>query len=199
MTQLDQRSLCSLHVSPPNSQDRIEGKRRSLWSEIGPIDWSIDVVLQLAGAARRRSCGRHGRVHGFARRGRHLRPLLSQVLNQRINLLLWFDDSWCRFGFRRGGSSPWSKRRRRRALSQRRWSSMFTPEGRLRDEGVQMLKRVRSGVRNLMRFIYLFIFAAGALGIDLSCLWCRGLIRASELWSGLFCLECKSPEAFDVF
>ncbi|KAJ3692740.1 hypothetical protein LUZ60_011835 [Juncus effusus] len=46
----------------------------------------------------------------------------------------------------RGGlKSPWSRRKRRRALSHRQWSKQFSANGRLRDGGAKFLKRVRSG------------------------------------------------------
>ncbi|KAF6153713.1 hypothetical protein GIB67_000946 [Kingdonia uniflora] len=41
--------------------------------------------------------------------------------------------------------SPWSHRRRKHALSPRRWKNIFTPDGRLCDGGVKFLKKVRSG------------------------------------------------------
>ncbi|KAJ4841245.1 hypothetical protein Tsubulata_022384, partial [Turnera subulata] len=41
--------------------------------------------------------------------------------------------------------SPWSRRKRRRALSPRQWRSLFTADGKLRDGGVKFLKKVRSG------------------------------------------------------
>ncbi|XP_020582534.1 GTPase-activating protein gyp7-like isoform X2 [Phalaenopsis equestris] len=41
--------------------------------------------------------------------------------------------------------SPWSRRKRKRVLSHRYWSSLFTPEGKLRDGGYKFLKKVRSG------------------------------------------------------
>ncbi|GMJ10911.1 hypothetical protein like AT3G49350 [Hibiscus trionum] len=40
--------------------------------------------------------------------------------------------------------SPWSRRRKKHALSPHQWRSLFTPDGRLRDGGVNFLKRVRS-------------------------------------------------------
>ncbi|KAG9452603.1 hypothetical protein H6P81_005507 [Aristolochia fimbriata] len=46
---------------------------------------------------------------------------------------------------RRGSlKSPWSRRRRKHALSPRLWKSLFTPDGKLRD-GVKFLKKIRSG------------------------------------------------------
>ncbi|KAF8412078.1 hypothetical protein HHK36_000032 [Tetracentron sinense] len=41
--------------------------------------------------------------------------------------------------------SPWSRRRRKHALSPQHWKSLFTPDGKLRDGGVKFLKKVRSG------------------------------------------------------
>ncbi|XWS48628.1 hypothetical protein CRYUN_Cryun13aG0092600 [Craigia yunnanensis] len=40
--------------------------------------------------------------------------------------------------------SPWSRQRKKHALSPQKWRSLFTPEGRLRDGGVKFLKKVRS-------------------------------------------------------
>ncbi|XVE58301.1 hypothetical protein DITRI_Ditri04bG0159300 [Diplodiscus trichospermus] len=39
--------------------------------------------------------------------------------------------------------SPWSRRRKKHALSPQQWRSLFTPDGRLRDAGVKFLKKVR--------------------------------------------------------
>ncbi|XP_020094492.1 GTPase-activating protein gyp7-like [Ananas comosus] len=47
---------------------------------------------------------------------------------------------------RRGSlRSPWSRRRRKGALTKQQWRSLFTPEGKLVDGGVRFLKIVRSG------------------------------------------------------
>ncbi|XP_039045939.1 small G protein signaling modulator 1-like [Hibiscus syriacus] len=40
--------------------------------------------------------------------------------------------------------SPWSRRRKKQALSPQQWRSLFSPDGRLRDGGVNFLKKVRS-------------------------------------------------------
>ncbi|AED96378.1 unnamed protein product [Arabidopsis thaliana] len=40
--------------------------------------------------------------------------------------------------------SPWSRRKRKWALTPHQWRSLFTPEGKLRDGGVGFLKKVRS-------------------------------------------------------
>ncbi|XP_072962978.1 rab GTPase-activating protein 22-like [Typha angustifolia] len=41
--------------------------------------------------------------------------------------------------------SPWSRRRRKHALTRQQWKGLFAPNGRLRDGGVKFLKKVRSG------------------------------------------------------
>ncbi|XP_073118999.1 rab GTPase-activating protein 22-like [Henckelia pumila] len=41
--------------------------------------------------------------------------------------------------------SPWSRRKRKRILSFQQWRTFFTPEGKLRDGGSKLLKKVRSG------------------------------------------------------
>ncbi|MED6111779.1 Rab GTPase-activating protein 22 [Stylosanthes scabra] len=50
------------------------------------------------------------------------------------------------YGASRGRlKSPWSRRRRKHALSSQQWKSLFTQDGKLRDGGIKFLKRVRSG------------------------------------------------------
>ncbi|KAL8167435.1 hypothetical protein V2J09_008934, partial [Rumex salicifolius] len=46
---------------------------------------------------------------------------------------------------RRNQKSPWSLRKRKHVLSPPQWRSFFTPDGILHDEGVPLLKNVRSG------------------------------------------------------
>ncbi|XP_047093623.1 rab GTPase-activating protein 22-like [Lolium rigidum] len=47
---------------------------------------------------------------------------------------------------RRGGiKSPWRRRRRKPVLASKEWRSLFTPEGKLYDGGVKLVKRVRNG------------------------------------------------------
>ncbi|XP_020114763.1 uncharacterized protein DDB_G0271670-like [Ananas comosus] len=41
--------------------------------------------------------------------------------------------------------SPWSRKKRKRALSRRQWYCLFSADGRLRDGGAKFLKKVRSG------------------------------------------------------
>ncbi|KAF0924373.1 hypothetical protein E2562_010049 [Oryza meyeriana var. granulata] len=46
----------------------------------------------------------------------------------------------------RGGiKSPWSRRKRKRALSRQQWEGLFSANGKLRDGGKKFLKKVRSG------------------------------------------------------
>ncbi|ESQ31982.1 hypothetical protein EUTSA_v10003978mg [Eutrema salsugineum] len=40
--------------------------------------------------------------------------------------------------------SPWSRRKRKKPLTPRRWKRLFTPEGRIRNCGVDLLKKIRS-------------------------------------------------------
>ncbi|KAL2902912.1 Aliphatic nitrilase [Bienertia sinuspersici] len=42
--------------------------------------------------------------------------------------------------------SPWSRRRRKRALLPKQWKRLFGPDGKLSDGGVKFLKKVRSGI-----------------------------------------------------
>ncbi|KAL5677826.1 hypothetical protein ACJX0J_013957, partial [Zea mays] len=44
-----------------------------------------------------------------------------------------------------GIKSPWSRRKRKRALSREQWESLFSANGKLRDGGKKFLKKVRSG------------------------------------------------------
>jgi hypothetical protein len=47
----------------------------------------------------------------------------------------------------RGGlKSPWWRRRKKAPLTAQEWRDLFTPEGKLQDGGVKLLKQVRSGV-----------------------------------------------------
>ncbi|XP_073031066.1 rab GTPase-activating protein 22-like isoform X1 [Primulina eburnea] len=41
--------------------------------------------------------------------------------------------------------SPWSRRKRKHLLFPHQWINLFTPDGKLRDNGVKLLKKVRSG------------------------------------------------------
>ncbi|CAO2177266.1 unnamed protein product [Urochloa humidicola] len=46
---------------------------------------------------------------------------------------------------RNGIKSPWSRRKRKRALSGQHWNRLFSSNGKLRDGGRKFLKKVRSG------------------------------------------------------
>lgn len=64
--------------------------------------------------------------------------------------------------------SPWSRRKRKHALTPRQWKSLFTPDGKLRDGGVKFLKKVRSGV-SYHSFQSQFVFFYGSfMGIFIS-------------------------------
>lgn len=64
---------------------------------------------------------------------------------------------WLLFNYRGRLKSPWSRRKRKHALSPRQWRSLFTPDGKLRDGGVKFLKKVRSRVScQFTHFIILF-------------------------------------------
>ncbi|KAL9240562.1 hypothetical protein vseg_014765 [Gypsophila vaccaria] len=41
--------------------------------------------------------------------------------------------------------SPWSRRRRKHTLTPQLWRSSFSPDGKLRDSGIKLLKKIRSG------------------------------------------------------
>ncbi|KAL5682318.1 hypothetical protein ACJX0J_008703, partial [Zea mays] len=44
-----------------------------------------------------------------------------------------------------GIKSPWSRRKRKRALTCQHWNRLFSANGKLRDGGRKFLKKVRSG------------------------------------------------------
>ncbi|CAN8272792.1 unnamed protein product [Cochlearia groenlandica] len=68
---------------------------------------------------------------------------------------------------RRGGiGSPWSLRRRKHALQPKQWNAFFTEEGRLRDGGVNFLKRVRSGGVNSSIRPEVWPFLLGVYGLN---------------------------------
>ena len=64
------------------------------------------------------------------------------LVSPLVQLLIFFLS----FIFRGRLKSPWSRRKRKHALSRQQWASLFTPDGKLRDGGVKFLKKVRSGV-----------------------------------------------------
>lgn len=49
--------------------------------------------------------------------------------------------------YTRGGhlTSPWSRKRRKNALTPKQWTSAFTQDGKLHDGGIKILKIIRSG------------------------------------------------------
>uniref|UniRef100_A0A5B6ZMJ1 Putative small G protein signaling modulator 2-like isoform X2 n=1 Tax=Davidia involucrata TaxID=16924 RepID=A0A5B6ZMJ1_DAVIN len=67
----------------------------------------------------------------------HLRSVLFIVASS--------SPAYCSSSDRGRLKSPWSRRKRKHALSPQQWRSLFTPDGKLRDGGVKFLKKVRSG------------------------------------------------------
>lgn len=66
--------------------------------------------------------------------------------------------------------SPWSRRKRKWALTPHQWRSLFTPEGKLRDGGVGFLKKVRSRVSFFNKdHMYVLILTCLFIGSDLCC------------------------------
>ncbi|KAF5800541.1 putative Rab-GTPase-TBC domain-containing protein [Helianthus annuus] len=67
------------------------------------------------------------------------------VVNLAITALLVVAAAAVMYSTTRGRlKSPWSRRKRKHALTPQQWKSFFTPDGKLRD-GVKFLKKVRSG------------------------------------------------------
>ncbi|XP_010525566.1 PREDICTED: GTPase-activating protein GYP7 [Tarenaya hassleriana] len=66
----------------------------------------------------------------------HLRSVLFVVSSS--------SPSYCSSSDRPHLKSPWSRRKRKRPLTPQRWKRLLTPEGRLRNGGVGLLKKVRS-------------------------------------------------------
>ncbi|CAK9146517.1 unnamed protein product [Ilex paraguariensis] len=67
----------------------------------------------------------------------HLRSVLFVVASS--------SPAYCASSDRGRLKSPWSRRKRKPALSSQPWKNLFTPEGKLRDGGLKFLKKVRSG------------------------------------------------------
>ncbi|EOA23760.1 hypothetical protein CARUB_v10016971mg [Capsella rubella] len=64
--------------------------------------------------------------------------------------------------------SPWSRRKRKRPLRPKQWKRFFTPDGRLRNGGVDLLKKVRSrGIEPSIR-LEVWPFLLGVYGFDSS-------------------------------
>lgn len=70
----------------------------------------------------------------------------SSWIHLRSVLLVVASSSSSPVSSNRGSlKSPWSRRRRKHALLPKQWRSLFTPDGKLSDGGVKLLKKVRSG------------------------------------------------------
>ena len=107
-------------------------------------------------------------------------------MTQTFNIITWY--------FRGSLKSPWSRRKRKRALTKQQWKSLFTPEGKLRDGGVKFLKKVRSGVSTSSAWtcgFYGTLLLSTLSIILLIWLLCRESIQVSGLRFGLSFLECK--------
>ncbi|CAL9247053.1 unnamed protein product [Arabidopsis halleri] len=64
--------------------------------------------------------------------------------------------------------SPWSRRRRKRPLRPQQWKRFFTPDGKLRNGGVDLLKKVRSrGIEPSIR-LEVWPFLLGVYGFNSS-------------------------------
>ncbi|CAD5325294.1 unnamed protein product [Arabidopsis thaliana] len=64
--------------------------------------------------------------------------------------------------------SPWSRRKRKRPLRPQQWKRFFTPDGRLRNGGVDLLKKVRSrGIEPSIR-LEVWPFLLGLYGFNSS-------------------------------
>ncbi|GJN19904.1 hypothetical protein PR202_gb07219 [Eleusine coracana subsp. coracana] len=69
---------------------------------------------------------------------------------------------------RRGGiKSPWRRRRRKAPLTAPEWRDLFTPEGKLQDGGVKLLKKVRGGTA-VIRFTNYFNMTYPCYSLDSS-------------------------------
>jgi hypothetical protein len=81
-----------------------------------------------------------------------------QNIESSANLNL-FSFFLSRFICRGEIKSPWSRRKRKRALSNHRWNRLFSANGKLRDGGRKLLKKVRSGVSICTATIQFFVCA----------------------------------------
>ncbi|XP_020208968.1 GTPase-activating protein gyp7 isoform X2 [Cajanus cajan] len=63
-------------------------------------------------------------------------------------------------------TSPWSHRKRKHVLSPQQWRSLFAEDGRLCDDGVKFLKRVRSGGVDPSIRAEVFPFLLGVYDLD---------------------------------
>ena len=99
---------------------------------------------------------------------------LTLILNLYATVWLWFKPVnscfevfiivvsllMCGYVLMASGNlkSPWCRKRRKCALSPQKWKNSFTPDGKLHDGGIKLLKKVRSGVSCcICGFIGLFV------------------------------------------
>ncbi|XVF53160.1 hypothetical protein PTKIN_Ptkin05aG0077800 [Pterospermum kingtungense] len=64
--------------------------------------------------------------------------------------------------------SPWSRRRRKHALLPKQWKNLFTADGKLIDDGVKFLKKIRSGGVDPSIRAEVWPFLLGVYGINSS-------------------------------
>ncbi|XP_021843187.1 rab GTPase-activating protein 22 isoform X1 [Spinacia oleracea] len=73
-------------------------------------------------------------------------PLSSSWVHLRSALFVVASSSPASSSSHRGHlKSPWSRKKRKHALTLRQWRNSFTPDGKLHDGGIKLLKKVRSG------------------------------------------------------
>ncbi|XP_058104910.1 rab GTPase-activating protein 22-like isoform X2 [Magnolia sinica] len=78
------------------------------------------------------------RTHTSSSSWIHLRSVLYVVVSSSSSSSSPISD-------RNNFKSPWSRKRRKHPLSPEQWKSLFSQDGKLRDGGVKVLKKVRSG------------------------------------------------------
>ncbi|XP_057522434.1 rab GTPase-activating protein 22-like isoform X1 [Amaranthus tricolor] len=73
-------------------------------------------------------------------------PLSASWVHLRSALFVVASSSPASSSSHRGNlKSPWCRKRRKCALSPQKWKNSFTPDGKLHDGGIKLLKKVRSG------------------------------------------------------
>ena len=97
--------------------------------------------------------------------------------------------------------SMWSRFKRKKPLTLSRWKRFFTPDGRLHNRGVGLLKKVRSRVSlSSIAFVKFddSVFTK-VYGIFIFLMFsCRALILASGQRCGHSFLECKYTHSYSI-
>ncbi|KAL0317954.1 UNVERIFIED_CONTAM: GTPase-activating protein GYP7 [Sesamum angustifolium] len=94
--------------------------------------------------------------------------------------------------------SPWSRRKRKRVLSPQQWRSLFTPDGKLRDNGVKFLKKVRSGGVDPSIRAEVWPFLLGVKEYEKLRRQCRRFLKNWSPGSGSLTEGMGSPDSEDV-